>query len=117
GIHVEGAKDPDGMQRDLGKGLGVVVARLDNTRRPSIYVANDTVDNFLYFNRGNWRFEELGLTKGVARDEKGNPQGSMGVDIADYNRTGLASIFVANYENEMHALYRNTGKNDMFTFY
>ncbi|MBI3409137.1 MAG: CRTAC1 family protein [Planctomycetes bacterium] len=116
GIRVEGQKDEDGKQRELGKGLGVVVARLDNSRRPSIYVANDTVDNFLYFNRGNWKFEELGLTKGVARDNKGNPQGSMGVDVADYNNSGLASIFVANYENEMHALYRNTGKNDMFTF-
>jgi hypothetical protein len=74
------------------------------------------VDNFLYMNRGKWKFEEKGLSSGVARDDEANPQGSMGVDVGDYDRSGLASIFVTNYENERHALYRNQGKNEQFLF-
>jgi hypothetical protein len=106
----------DAKKEDLGKGLGVVIADLNNDRRPDIYVANDTVDNFLYMNRGRWKFEEVGLSTGVARDDNANPQGSMGVDVGDYNRSGLASLFVTNYENEMHALYRNQGDNMPFLF-
>ncbi len=101
---------------DTGKGLGVVVADLNGDGKPDIYVANDTVDNFLYINRGNFQFEEVGMLKGVARDENGVPNGSMGVDVGDYNRTGRASLFVTNYENENHALYKNLGKNDLFLF-
>lgn len=101
---------------DAGKGLGVVVADLNRDGRPDIYVANDTVDNFLYINRGNLEFEEVGMLKGVARDENGVANGSMGVDVGDYNRTGLASIFVTNYENENHALYKNLGRDDLFLF-
>src|SRR5262249_59335381 len=58
------------------------------------------------------RFEEVGRDRGVAYDEAGTSTGSMGVDCADYNGTGLLSIFVANYQNESHALYRNRGKGN-----
>src|SRR5262249_13193989 len=81
-----------------------------------IYVANDTVDNFLYLNRGPWKFEEVGMMSGVARDGNAVPQGSMGVDVGDYDRSGRASLFITNYENEMHALYRNLGQNEQFVF-
>jgi len=105
---------------DAGKGLGVVLADFNGDGRPDIYVANDTVDNFLYLNRGTarleWKFEEVAGLKGVARDESGVPQGSMGLDVGDYDGSGLPSIFVTNYENEMHALYRNTGANENFLF-
>jgi hypothetical protein len=106
----------DPAQGDLGKGLGVVIADFNDDRRPDIYVANDTVDNFLYMNRGAWKFEETGLSSGVARDDLATPQGSMGVTVGDYNRSGWASIFVTNYENEMHALYQNLGKDELFSF-
>ena len=81
--------------------------------RPDIYVANDTVDNFLYLNHSQpgriSRLEEVGLPSGVARGEDGTPDGSMGVDAADYDGRGFPSLWVTNYENEMHALYRNRG--------
>ncbi len=105
-------RDKDGKEMEAGKGLGVVIADFNSDGRPDIYVANDTVDNFLYINRGNFEFEEVGLLKGVARDDHGSAQGSMGVDVGDYNHTGLPSIFVTNYENENHALYRNIGNNN-----
>jgi hypothetical protein len=97
-------------RKDFGKGLGVLIADLDEDGRPDIYVANDTSGNFLYLSRGGGHFEQVAVERGVAYDEAGNATGSMGVDAADYNGRGLLSIFVANYENETHALYRNRGK-------
>jgi hypothetical protein len=100
--------------KEYGKGLGVLAVDVNGDGKPDIYVANDTVDNFLYMNRsipGHLRFEEVGMAAGVARDDKGGPNGSMGVDAADYDNCGRPSIWVANYEGEMHALYHNECKD------
>ncbi len=94
---------------DFGKGLGVLVFDADGDGKPDIYVANDTTANFLYLNRGGGRFAEAGVSRNVAYDENATPNGSMGVDAADYAGVGSFSIFVANYQNESHALYRNRG--------
>jgi hypothetical protein len=97
--------------KDYGKGLGVVMADINNDGRPDIYVANDTTDNFLYRNAttkpGKLRFDDVGGPLFVAKDDRGISNGSMGVVAADYDNSGLASIWVTNYENELHALYRN----------
>ena len=93
-------------EKDFGKGLGVLIADLDGNGQPDIYVGNDTSGNFLYLNRGG-RFEQVAWERGTAFDANGRPTGSMGVDATDYNRSGLLSLFVSNYENESHALYRN----------
>jgi hypothetical protein len=101
-----------GLRRD-GKGLGVLLVDVDGDGRPDVYVANDTDDNFLYLNHGRpgkLRFEEVGFARGVARDGQGVPNGSMGVDAADYDGSGRPSLWVTNYENELHALYRNYGR-------
>jgi hypothetical protein len=92
-----------------GRGLGVVLADLDGDGKIDIYVANDGVENFLYLNRGEAGFEEVGALAGAAYDENGAPMGSMGVDAADYDGSGRLSLFVANYEGQDHALYRNLG--------
>src|SRR5262245_11469308 len=96
-----------GLRPD-GKGLGVLIADLDGDGRPDVYAANDTTENFLYLNKGA-RFEEAGLARGVAYDGSGVAQGSMGIDAADYDNSGRFSLFVTNYQNEPHALYRNLG--------
>jgi hypothetical protein len=108
----------------FGKGLGVIMVDVNGDRKPDIYVANDTVDNFLYINRstkpGEFRFEEVGMASGTARDDTGAPNGSMGLATADCFGTGRPSLWVANYENELHALYRNDCKPDappVFTFF
>ncbi|HEV3022662.1 MAG TPA: CRTAC1 family protein, partial [Pirellulales bacterium] len=96
-----------------GKGLGVVAVDVDNDTKPDLHVANDTVDHFLYLNKstpGKIRFEEVGLSAGIARDDRGVPNGGMGTDAGDPDRSGNCSIWVTNYENEMHGLYRNTGR-------
>ncbi|HVX14354.1 MAG TPA: CRTAC1 family protein [Pirellulales bacterium] len=92
-----------------GKGLGVVAGDLDLDGDIDIYVANDTVDNFLYLNDGHGVFEEVGLFHGVARDSNGKAEGSMGTDLGDYNLDGLPDIWVANFEQESFSLYRNDG--------
>jgi len=107
---------------DQGKGLGVIIADIDMDGKPDIYVANDTVDNYLYANRsakGTIKVEEVGVIAGAARDGNGATNGSMGLDIADPMRRGQPDIWVTNYENELHALYRNLSKpgKPLFTFF
>ncbi|HVC94948.1 MAG TPA: CRTAC1 family protein [Pirellulales bacterium] len=92
-----------------GKGLGVVMCDLDLDGDLDIYVANDTEANFLYLNQGSGVFKEVGLLHGVSSDGEGKPQGSMGTDVGDFNGDGLPDIWVANFEEETFALYRNEG--------
>jgi hypothetical protein len=100
---------PNGRPQELGKGLGVLINDFDLDGDEDIYVANDTVDNFLYLNQGDGTFVEDGVLRGVATDDVGMPNGSMGVDVGDFNRDGLPDIWVANYQHEANALYRNDG--------
>jgi hypothetical protein len=96
--------------KTASKGLGVVLVDVNGDGKPDIFVANDTVDNFLYINqsrKGEIRFEERGLFSGVARDSRGSPNGSMGADAADYDGSGSPALWVTNYENELHGLYKN----------
>jgi hypothetical protein len=92
-----------------GCGLGVVLADFNGDARPDVYVANDATHNFLFFNRGGGKLEELGRQVGVAGDDSGRYNGSMGVDAGDYDGSGRASIWVTNYQSDPHALYRNLG--------
>ena len=97
--------------RSLGKGLGVVATDINNDSRMDLFVANDTVQNFLYANRGpegdKWKFEEIGLPAEVAFGEEGQPRSGMGVDAADVFGSGYQDLFVANVDQEMFSLYRN----------
>lgn len=111
--------NPDGTFRDEseawglkpdGKGLGVLVADFDGNGHVDVYVANDTVNNFLYSNEGNPPFREVAMLAGVAADKAGIPNGSMGVDLLDFNQNGRPDIWVTNYEREDFALYRNEGR-------
>jgi hypothetical protein len=98
--------------KDYGKGLGVLAVDVNGDGRPDIYVANDRTEKFLYLNRstpGQMRFDEVGLESGVALDDHSRPNGSMGVDAADYNGTGRPSLWVTNFEGENHGLYRHDG--------
>ncbi len=101
GLNVEG--------KNLGKGLAVLVADVDLDNDVDIYVGNDTVPNFLYQNDGRGGFEEVGLRSGTSLSDSGVADGSMGVDLGDFNLDGLPDLWVANYEREAFALYRNAG--------
>ncbi|MBI4603712.1 MAG: CRTAC1 family protein [Planctomycetes bacterium] len=89
-----------------GRGMGVVATDPDRDGWLDLYVANDGSENFLFKNLGGGRFEEIGMTAGVALSANGDEQGSMGVDAADFNRDGRLDILVTNYQKQLDALYR-----------
>jgi len=93
----------------LGKAWSVVVTDINNDGWMDIFVSNDTVANFLYLNKGNGRFEEIGLPADVAYSAEGKARSGMGVDSADFNQDGLMDLFVANIDEEIFALYKNNG--------
>jgi enediyne biosynthesis protein E4 len=85
----------------------VVATDINNDGRMDLFVANDTTANFLFVNRGNSTFEEIGAAAGVAYSEAGRPRSGMGVDSADFNEDGWMDLFVANIDHEMYSLYQN----------
>jgi len=90
-------------------GLGVIWSDYDNDGWPDLYVANDAGPNFLYHNKHDGTFEEVGLLTGTALSVDGQELGSMGVDFADYDHQGRLSIYVTNFADQPNNLYRNLG--------
>ena len=98
-----------GIAEHLGKAWGVVATDVNNDGRMDLFVANDTVANFLFVNRGNGRFEEIGLAADVAYSADGRARSGMGVDSADFNQDGWMDLFVANIDRgDLLALSRTT---------
>jgi hypothetical protein len=98
-----------------GKGLGIAVADYDRDGHIDIFVANDSMPEFLYHNKGDGTFEEVALSSGVAVDGEGHTYAGMGVDFADYNNDGLPDLVVTDLASQMYALYRNNG-DGTFTY-
>jgi hypothetical protein len=92
-------------------GLGVVWGDYDNDGWPDLYVANDAGPNYLYRNKHDGTFEEVGMLSGIALGGDGQEQGSMGVDWGDYLHNGRLSMFVTNFTEQPSTLYRNLGKD------
>jgi len=90
-------------------GLGAVWGDYDNDGWPDLYVANDAGPNFLYRNKHDGTFEEVGLLTGTALSADGQELGSMGVDFGDYDHRGLLDIYVTNFSDQANNLYRNAG--------
>ena len=110
------------IANSLGKGLGVVATDINNDGWMDLLVANDSVQNFLFVNRGperaksrqesspgirTWRFEEAALPAEVAFGQDGQARSGMGVDAADVFNSGYEDLFVTNIDQEMFSLYRN----------
>jgi hypothetical protein len=92
-----------------GKGLGLAIADYDRDGHIDLFVANDSMVEFLYHNKGNGTFEEVGLSAEVAVDIDGRTYAGMGVDFADYNNDGWPDIVVTDLANQRYALYQNNG--------
>lgn len=103
-----------GIAGSPGKSFGAVATDVNNDGLLDLFVANDTMPNFLFLNKGGGKFEESGLAAGVAFSDAGKPRSGMGVDAADYDGDGWQDLFVANIDQEFFSLYHNQ-KDLIFT--
>jgi hypothetical protein len=98
-----------------GKGLGIAIADFDRDGKTDIAVANDSMLEFLYRNKGDGTFEETGLNAEIAVDGDGRTYAGMGIDFQDYNNDGLPDLVISNLANQKYALYKNNGDGS-FTY-
>jgi enediyne biosynthesis protein E4 len=95
----------------IGKGMGLGIADFDQDGYPDVFVANDTEPNYLFRNRGNGSFEEMGLAAGVAYPESGRPLSGMGADARDIDDDGKPDVFHTALSKETMPVFQNQGKN------
>jgi hypothetical protein len=103
-----------GIGRHLGKGMGVAFADIDGDGLTDIFVANDSVRNFLFRNQGDGTFQEIGLEAGVALREDGYAIASMGADLRDFDNDGKPDLVVSGILNDSFQLFRNLGAGKGF---
>lgn len=100
-----------GVQVPNGKGLGIIAADWEDSGRLSLFVANDTVANFFFVNRASPSesvpiFEERAMSAGIALNQAGRAEGSMGIAAGDVDEDGTLDVFVTNFLNESNTLYQ-----------
>jgi hypothetical protein len=98
---------------NTSKSLGLAVLDYNADGWPDILLANDTQPNKLYLNKHDGTFDERGVSAGIAFSEDGVARAGMGVDAADYDRSGRPSLIITNFANQMLSLYHNEG-NGLF---
>ncbi len=98
-----------GLFGEGNKGLGVVIADLNNDGLPDIYIANDTTANFLFINQGRGQFKESAQLLGCAVSREGSPQASMGIALGDYDHNGWLDLYCTHFTYESNTLYKNLG--------
>ena len=102
-----------GLYDPTSKSLAIAIVDYNSDGWPDLVIANDTQPNKLYLNNRNGTFEERGVTAGIAFNEDGIARAGMGVDAADYDRSGVPSLIITNFANQMVSLYHNEG-NGLF---
>ncbi len=102
-----------GLGDPTSKSLGIAILDYNGDGWPDILIANDTQPNKLYLNKKDGTFEERGVPSGIAFSEDGVARAGMGVDAADYDRSGRPSVIISNFANQMMSLYHNEG-NGLF---
>ncbi|MGC2230559.1 MAG: CRTAC1 family protein [Candidatus Acidiferrum sp.] len=105
----EDATKKAGLDDPTSKSLGIAVLDYDGDGWPDLLISNDTQPNKLYHNDGNGTFTEKAVLAGVAFSEDGVARAGMGVDAADYDRSGHPSVLITNFSNQMLSLYHNEG--------
>ena len=98
-----------GLTNALGKSMGLGIADFNQDGRPDVFVANDTVQNFLYLNQGNGSFRESSFFLGVAYKGSAVAGSGMGADAKDFNNDGQVDIFYNDLKNQLHGLFQNRG--------
>src|SRR5271157_904987 len=105
----EDVSEKSGLSKYQGRGMSLAFADYDDDGFIDAYVTNDNQPNFLFHNRGDGTFEEVGIAAGVALLNSGSPVSSMGTDFRDYDNDGLPDIFVTDLNNETFPLFHNLG--------
>jgi len=100
-----------GIAGHKGNGLGVAVSDIDGDGWPDVFVANDSMPNFLFHNERNGTFTEIAALAGVAVAADGKARAGMGTAFADFAGNTLPGLIVTNHETEMHSLFQNLGGN------
>jgi enediyne biosynthesis protein E4 len=113
GGKFEDATEKAGLYDTNSKSLGIAILDANQDGWPDILISNDTQPNKLYINNGNGTFTEKGVASGVAFSEDGIARAGMGVDAADYDRSGSPSLVITNFSNQMLSLYHNE-RNGLF---
>jgi enediyne biosynthesis protein E4 len=101
-----------GILSHIGKGMSAAIADFDHDGLTDLFVTNDTVPNFLFRNKGDGTFEEIGLLAGVSVPASGRPVSSMGVDFQDYDNDGWEDLFFTALAGETFPLFHNDGRRE-----
>jgi hypothetical protein len=104
----EDVTDKSGIFDTSSKSLGVAMLDYDGDGWPDLFVANDTEPNKLYRNMRDGTFHEVALSAGLAFSVDGKARAGMGVDVGDYDNSGIPGLVVTNFDHEMLGLYRGT---------
>ena len=99
----------------VAKSLGVAPVDINADGWMDLVVANDTVQNFVFENQKDGSFKEIGSMTGIAFDSYGKARGAMGIDSARFREDNAVGIGIANFANEMTALYVGRSSNLIFT--
>ncbi len=105
GARFSDISESSGIAAALGKSLGVATLDFDGDGFTDLAVANDTTRNFLFRNRGDGTFAEVGIESGIALSASGAPRGAMGIDAADLDGDLSDDLLIGNFAQEMSALY------------
>jgi len=107
GGKFEDVTDRSGFGKALGKGMGIGIADFNDDGWTDVFIANDTEPNFLYLNRGDGTFQEVGLLYGVAYNDDAKTVSAMGCDVKDYDNDGWVDVFYNNLMGQIWGLFRN----------
>jgi len=96
-----------GVGKPEAKGMGVVLADVNNDGWPDVIIANDTWPNFLFLNNHDGTFRDVSFSSGIAASEDGKYEAGMGIDAADVDGDGWLDIYVTHLDFELNRLYHN----------
>jgi hypothetical protein len=96
------------LDRRPANGLGIVTFDANGDGWTDIFIANDSMQNSLFLNKGNGAFEESAVAAGVGFGENGEVEAGMGVDASDFDGDGLPDLYITHLDFELNRLYRNT---------
>ena len=98
-----------GIGAHPGKGMGIAIADYDHDGWMDVFVANDTVPNFLFHNQHNGTFREVALQAGVGYNDDGKALSSMGVDFRDLDNDGWEDLAITALSDQTFPVFRNLG--------